>query len=99
MNNSEKFEFWVPFYVKKVPFLLKIGSPFYNFWVPLRFGNSVIEKLVMSPSLCNWECGSGPVHLSRFSIHFIHIYGRIPSHSLGGGTIPGSESHFFIHLA
>ena len=47
VNNSEKIELWVPFYVKKgpllVPFLLKIGSPFYNFWVPLRLWNSAFR--------------------------------------------------------
>ena len=36
------------------------------------------------------------MHLSRFSIHFIHIYGRIPSHS--GGTIPGSEDAIPLFL-
>ena len=44
VNNSEKIELWVPFYVKKgpllVPFLLKIGFPFYNIWVPLSLWNS-----------------------------------------------------------
>ena len=54
-----------------------------------------IHKLEMSPSLCTQECESGPVHLSRFSIHFIHINGRIPSHGHGGGTIPGSK---WFHL-
>ena len=37
--NSEKFKFWVPFYVKKVPFLLKLGPlwvPFLQFLGPLE---------------------------------------------------------------
>ena len=41
LNNSEKSEFWVPF-------LSKIGSPFYNFWVPSRLWKSATNFLLTS---------------------------------------------------
>ena len=49
MNNSEKIEFWVPFYVVWVPFLLKIGSPlgplFRIFGSPLDCGTVLLAPL------------------------------------------------------
>ena len=44
LKNSN---FRSPFTSKRVPFLPKIGSPFYNFWVPLWLGNSALLNYIM----------------------------------------------------
>ena len=50
----------------------------------------------MSPSLCNWECGSGPVHLSRFPFILFISMGAFLATATAEAQF--QEVIFFIHL-
>ena len=79
---------WVPFYVKKgpllVPFLLKIGSPFYNIWVPLRMWNSELKKHPGWPTMprCNQVQGVS----FNWCPPKIHMYGKVSATKVNSDT-------------
>ena len=59
MNNSAKFEFWVPFYVKKVPFWSPFCSKLGPLWVPFLQFLGLLEIVEQ----CNgFKCLEVPCH-------------------------------------
>ena len=54
MNNFEKFEFWVPFYVKKVPIWSPFCSKLGPHWVPFLQFLGPLEIWVQ----CNPRCAN-----------------------------------------
>ena len=70
MNNFEKFEFWVPFYVKKVPiwspFCSKLGPhwvPFLQFLGPLEIWVQWVPHGDQSPQMGTNVGAVNSVHL------------------------------------